>query len=338
MAVFGLLALAASVYLVYVLEILKLRQVRLRQLIGSRGARPGAPARPPQEVDEAVARELETGSFPSIDPETGEFEAVDRRAAAGVVATLTKWLQQSHSRGLSDIVASPPARPEPGVFRLMSPPKYVDLLAAGRRSRSLSAGRASRCSATPSAPPPGCVQRGVQMVATKRAKAELERRQPPEGDGDRRRDDARPRLADGHRGPRSSASPNARPGSPPRSSSSSSSRSPSPPRASPTSSASPRGRGRVSAEQAAPRRRPAPRVGAGEVRRAQHQSQGLHRARRLPRDRDPDVADLRQRRQKRSTSSPRTSSSSNRGSRSTSAAIDLEHQQGGRSTSSSPAP
>jgi hypothetical protein len=29
-------------------------------------------------VDRAVAQELETGTFPAVDPETGEFEAVDR--------------------------------------------------------------------------------------------------------------------------------------------------------------------------------------------------------------------------------------------------------------------
>ena len=33
--------------------------------------------RPRSEVDEGVARELETGSFPAVDPETGEFEAID---------------------------------------------------------------------------------------------------------------------------------------------------------------------------------------------------------------------------------------------------------------------
>jgi hypothetical protein len=39
-------------------------------------ARPGgAPAS--AEVDEGVARELETGSFEVIDPETGEFRSVD---------------------------------------------------------------------------------------------------------------------------------------------------------------------------------------------------------------------------------------------------------------------
>ena len=65
----GLVAVAASVYLVVVLEILKLRRFRLRQL--SRTGAAGA------EVDEGVARELETGSFQAVDPETGEFAALD---------------------------------------------------------------------------------------------------------------------------------------------------------------------------------------------------------------------------------------------------------------------
>jgi UDP-GlcNAc:undecaprenyl-phosphate GlcNAc-1-phosphate transferase len=75
-AVFGLLALAASVYLVDVLEILQLRQMRRRQ-IGSALRRAGRPAPEAEEIDQAVARELETGSFPVVDPETGEFEAID---------------------------------------------------------------------------------------------------------------------------------------------------------------------------------------------------------------------------------------------------------------------
>ena len=79
-AVFGLLALAASVYLVDVLEILQLRQVRRRQL-GSLRRRAGRPEPVAQEVDRAVAQELETGSFPTVDPETGEFEAVDPDAS-----------------------------------------------------------------------------------------------------------------------------------------------------------------------------------------------------------------------------------------------------------------
>jgi UDP-GlcNAc:undecaprenyl-phosphate/decaprenyl-phosphate GlcNAc-1-phosphate transferase len=75
-AVCGLLALAASVYLVDVLEILKLRRVRLRQ-IGRVRRESGRPVPVPQEIDRAVAQELETGTFPAVDPETGEFEAVE---------------------------------------------------------------------------------------------------------------------------------------------------------------------------------------------------------------------------------------------------------------------
>jgi UDP-GlcNAc:undecaprenyl-phosphate GlcNAc-1-phosphate transferase len=74
----GVAALAASIYLVAVLEILKLRRERLRQVFGLR-QEAGRPAPSPEEVDRGVARELETGSFPAIDPETGEFEAVSKR-------------------------------------------------------------------------------------------------------------------------------------------------------------------------------------------------------------------------------------------------------------------
>src|ERR671911_716012 len=72
-AFFGVLALAASVYLVEVLEILKLRQTRLRQLVTLR-RQVGAPEPAAGEVERAVEEELETGSFPTVDPETGEFE------------------------------------------------------------------------------------------------------------------------------------------------------------------------------------------------------------------------------------------------------------------------
>ncbi len=70
----GLAALAASIYLVVVLEILKLRTERLRQVFGLR-REAGRPTPTAEQVDRAVAEELETGSFPAIDPETGEFEA-----------------------------------------------------------------------------------------------------------------------------------------------------------------------------------------------------------------------------------------------------------------------
>ncbi|HEX2129304.1 MAG TPA: hypothetical protein VHF58_08830, partial [Solirubrobacterales bacterium] len=66
------LALAASFYLVVTLEILKLRRARFRTLFGARGSPPLE-----HEVDEGVARELETGSFSAVDPETGEWSALD---------------------------------------------------------------------------------------------------------------------------------------------------------------------------------------------------------------------------------------------------------------------
>ena len=50
--------------------------MRLRQL-GSVRRDAGRPVPPAEQVDLAVARELETGSFAAIDPETGEFEAVE---------------------------------------------------------------------------------------------------------------------------------------------------------------------------------------------------------------------------------------------------------------------
>lgn len=59
-------AAAASFYLVVTLEILKLRRKRSRELAVARGTRPDT-----AEVDEEVARELETGSFDAIDPEAG---------------------------------------------------------------------------------------------------------------------------------------------------------------------------------------------------------------------------------------------------------------------------
>jgi UDP-GlcNAc:undecaprenyl-phosphate/decaprenyl-phosphate GlcNAc-1-phosphate transferase len=82
MGIFGVLALAASVYLVSVLEILKLRQVRLRQLVTIR-SKVGRPVPAAQEVDRAVEEELETGTFPAVDPETGEFGAVEPETPSG---------------------------------------------------------------------------------------------------------------------------------------------------------------------------------------------------------------------------------------------------------------
>jgi len=81
-AAFGLLALAASVYLVDVLEILQLRQVRRRQ-IGSVLRQAGRPVPEAGEIDEAVAQELETGTFPVVDPETGEFGVIGPDSSEG---------------------------------------------------------------------------------------------------------------------------------------------------------------------------------------------------------------------------------------------------------------
>ena len=64
----GIITLAASAYLVYVLEILKLRRFRVRKL-GEEGV-----VLPADEIDRGVARELETGSFPAVDPGTGVLE------------------------------------------------------------------------------------------------------------------------------------------------------------------------------------------------------------------------------------------------------------------------
>lgn len=74
MALFMLAALAASVYVIFVLEILKLRRFRQRQT----GVPPGAEPTPVEpEVDEGVARELETGEYAAIDSATGGVSAVD---------------------------------------------------------------------------------------------------------------------------------------------------------------------------------------------------------------------------------------------------------------------
>ena len=58
---FGLVALAASVYLVYVLEILKFRRFRERQL------RKQA-AMSDEEIEEEIVREVETGEFQAVEP------------------------------------------------------------------------------------------------------------------------------------------------------------------------------------------------------------------------------------------------------------------------------
>jgi UDP-GlcNAc:undecaprenyl-phosphate/decaprenyl-phosphate GlcNAc-1-phosphate transferase len=60
---FGVLGVAASVYLVYVLEILKFRRFRERQLAKQEGMTQA-------EIDEEIEREMETGEFQAVDPGT----------------------------------------------------------------------------------------------------------------------------------------------------------------------------------------------------------------------------------------------------------------------------
>jgi UDP-GlcNAc:undecaprenyl-phosphate GlcNAc-1-phosphate transferase len=75
---FGLVALAASLYLVVVLEILKFRRFRERAI--RRQVETGEiPALSEDQIEDEIEREVETGEFESVDPpETGEFEAVGR--------------------------------------------------------------------------------------------------------------------------------------------------------------------------------------------------------------------------------------------------------------------
>jgi UDP-GlcNAc:undecaprenyl-phosphate GlcNAc-1-phosphate transferase len=56
---FGVVAVAASVYLVYVLEIVKFRRFRERQLAKQEGMTQ-------TEIDEEIDREIETGEFPAV--------------------------------------------------------------------------------------------------------------------------------------------------------------------------------------------------------------------------------------------------------------------------------
>src|SRR4051794_15342646 len=73
LALFGLGALASSVYLVLVLEILKLK--RFRQFQARRASQAeGAPSPDDADVDAQIARELETGEFEVVDIERADHE------------------------------------------------------------------------------------------------------------------------------------------------------------------------------------------------------------------------------------------------------------------------
>jgi UDP-GlcNAc:undecaprenyl-phosphate GlcNAc-1-phosphate transferase len=63
-----LVTIGASVYVVIVLEILKLRRIRLRERLGISIGAPSADGTGTEEtVDDEVAEELETGSFPAVE-------------------------------------------------------------------------------------------------------------------------------------------------------------------------------------------------------------------------------------------------------------------------------
>jgi UDP-GlcNAc:undecaprenyl-phosphate GlcNAc-1-phosphate transferase len=64
-AAFGLIALAASLYLVLVLEILKFRRVREREI--QRQVETGEmPALSADEIEREIEREVETGEFEAV--------------------------------------------------------------------------------------------------------------------------------------------------------------------------------------------------------------------------------------------------------------------------------
>jgi UDP-GlcNAc:undecaprenyl-phosphate GlcNAc-1-phosphate transferase len=79
MSIFGLLVVAASVYLVYVLEILKFRRldaIRLRRL---------RPEASPTEIELDVVKDFETGEFQSLaEPGDGGVHVVDDAGVGGV--------------------------------------------------------------------------------------------------------------------------------------------------------------------------------------------------------------------------------------------------------------
>lgn len=68
---FFVVAAAASVYVLIALEILKLRRLRSKQVSAA-----GTPISL-EQVDEGVQRELKTGSFAAVNPETGELDQID---------------------------------------------------------------------------------------------------------------------------------------------------------------------------------------------------------------------------------------------------------------------
>jgi hypothetical protein len=95
MATFGLVAVAASIYLVVVLEILKFKRFREREL--RRQVETGEIAALSQaEIEAEAEREVETGEFQAVrPPDTGEFQAVSR--AGEVTLAFRRW-EREHAK------------------------------------------------------------------------------------------------------------------------------------------------------------------------------------------------------------------------------------------------
>ncbi len=88
-------AIAASVYLVLVLEILKLRRLRAWQL------RHADPDTTEHEIDAEVERELETGEFRALEPNSTESDSNRRIVCANLAQTpvgLVRSLDRNQTR------------------------------------------------------------------------------------------------------------------------------------------------------------------------------------------------------------------------------------------------
>ena len=125
-----------------------------------------------------------------INPETGEFEAIETGAArerVQVVATLTNPLHKAIRGPFGYSRQSRPLGPSRAYF--MSPPKYVDLLLLAVALAVFLLGGLPMLGYAVGAAA-WLAQRGIQMVAAQARAGGAQRRQPPEGDGNRRRDHA----------------------------------------------------------------------------------------------------------------------------------------------------
>ena len=175
MAAFGLLALAASVYLVEVLEILKLRRMRLRQLVsvrrdaGSRCRRPSRSTSP-----------LRASWRPAASPRSTRRRASSRRSSrplSGSVRLCARLLQPARTGSTKRIdgpfgYSRSSARSLERRAVVMSPPKHVDLLVLAAALAVFVLGGLPLLGYAVAAAA-WLAQRGIQVLAGRRAAAEL---------------------------------------------------------------------------------------------------------------------------------------------------------------------